>query len=185
MKLYKNVDIEDITKILKEGILSIDVTGNNNWSDSNRADNATDVVYLFKGNDIGDSFTTYGLVLIEIEIDAKYNKIDDLDIHKGEYEEYIVSEVPVNAIKNVYIPEIFKEKIIKEYGIELTGYDVKYVDVEFEVYSSEKDEYIKADRKTKEVYVKTANISTSEFNYLRGIANNRMLDCKMKWRYKI
>lgn len=185
MKLYKNVDILDLENIMREGILPIDVTGNNNWEESRRSNNATDVVYLFKENNIGDSFTTYGLVLLEVEVDAKLNKIDKYDIHKGEYEEYIVSEVPVNAIKAIYVPKIFKNKIIKEYNIDLSKYDVKYVDVEFKVYSSEENRYVVADKKVQNIYVKTANISTFDFNYLRGITNNRMLDCQKKWRYMI
>lgn len=52
----------------------------------------------------------YGLVLIEIDInDAILNEIDDFDINKCEYIEYIASEVPVNNIKGIYIPKIFKE----------------------------------------------------------------------------
>ena len=185
MKLYKNVDIEDVLKILEEGILPIDVTGNNNWEEFNRSDNATDIVYLFKANDIGDSFVNYGLVLLELEVNAKHNIIDEFDIHKGEYEEYIVSEVPVNAIKAIYIPKIFKDKIINEYNVDLSKHDVRYVDVEFKVYSSEENRYVVADKQLQDIYVKTANLSTFDFNYLRGIMNNRMLDCKKKWRYKI
>lgn len=185
MKLYKNVDILDLENIMREGILPIDVTGNNNWEESRRSNNATDVVYLFKENNIGDSFTTYGLVLLEIEVDAKPNEIDKYDIHKVEYEEYIVSEVPVSAIKAIYIPKIFKDKITKEYNIDLSEYYIKYVDVEFKVYSNEENRYVVADKQVQDIYVKTANISTFDFNYLRGITNNRMLDCQKKWKYMI
>lgn len=185
MKLYKNVDILDLENIMREGILPIDVTGNNNWEESRRSNNATDVVYLFKENNIGDSFTTYGLVLLEIEVDAKPNEIDKYDIHKEEYEEYIVSEVPVSAIKAIYIPKIFKDKITKEYNIDLSEYYIKYVDVEFKVYSNEENRYVVADKQVQDIYVKTANISTFDFNYLRGITNNRMLDCQKKWKYMI
>lgn len=185
MELYKNVDILDLENIMRGGILPIDVTGNNNWEESRRSNNATDVVYLFKKNNIGDSFTTYGLVLLKIEVDAKPNEIDKYDIHKGEYEEYIVSEVPVSAIKAIYIPKIFKNKITKEYNIDLSEYDIKYVDVEFKVYSIEENRYVVADKQVQDIYVKTANISTFDFNYLRGITNNRMLDCQKKWRYMI
>lgn len=37
----------------------------------------------------------------------------------------------------------------------------------------------------KSIFIDTANLSTSDFNYLRGIKNNRMLDCQKKWRYII
>ena len=42
---YKNVDIYDLPAILKNGLLSLDEPGNNNWQDGSRADNRTDVVY--------------------------------------------------------------------------------------------------------------------------------------------
>lgn len=45
---YKNVDIYDLPSILENGLLSMDESGNNNWQDNNRADNRTDVVYLFR-----------------------------------------------------------------------------------------------------------------------------------------
>lgn len=113
MKLYKNVDIIDLNNILKDGILPISKTGNDNWSENKRSNNSKDVVYLF-------------------------------------------SEI-----------------------------DVKFVDVEFLVYSSELGEYILAVDEDKSIFVDTANLSTSDFNYLRGIKNNRMLDCQKKWRYMI
>lgn len=46
MRLFKNVDIINLEKILNEGILSLEEFGNNNWDDGYRADNARDVVYL-------------------------------------------------------------------------------------------------------------------------------------------
>ena len=58
------------------------------------------------------------------------------------------------------------------------------MDVEFKVYSNEENRYVVADKQVQDIYVKTANISTFDFNYLRGITNNRMLDCEKKWRYK-
>ena len=45
MILYKNVDIKDLESILTKGILSLNVSGNNNWDDGKRADNSCDVVY--------------------------------------------------------------------------------------------------------------------------------------------
>lgn len=69
MRLFKNVDIKDLESILEKGILSMDTCGNNNWVDKKRANNATDVVYLFKAKNIGDSFTRYGIALIVVDVD--------------------------------------------------------------------------------------------------------------------
>lgn len=144
------------------------------------------MVYLFDALNQGDSFTHYGLVLIEVDIDdAILNEIDDFDINKGEYVEYIASEVPVNNIKGIYIPKMFEEPLRVKYEVDFSEIDVKFVDVEFSVYSSELGEYILADEDAKQVYIETANLSTTDFNYLRGIQNNKMLDCQKKWRYMI
>lgn len=186
MKLYKNVDILDLENIMQEGILPISQTHNDNWSDGNRSNNSKDMVYLFEALNQGDSFMHYGLVLIEIDIDdAILNEIDDFDINNGEYIEYIASEVPVSNIKGIYIPKIFEEPLRAKYEVDFSEIDVKFVDVEFLVYSPELGEYILADDEDKSIFVDTANLSTSDFNYLRGIKNNRMLDCQKKWRYII
>ena len=47
MILYKNVDLIDLISIMEKGILPLDECKNNNWEDGKRADNRTDVVYLF------------------------------------------------------------------------------------------------------------------------------------------
>lgn len=186
MKLYKNVNILDLENILQEGILPINQTNNDNWSDGNRSNNSKDVVYLFKALNQGDSFTHYGLALIEVDVDdAILNEIDDFDINKGEYVEYIASKVPVSSFKGVYIPSMFKKPLEVKYGINFSKMPVKFVDVEFHVYCSEKGEYILADEDAMQTYIETANLSTTDFNYLRGIKDNKMLDCQKKWRYMI
>lgn len=186
MKLFKNVDILDLENILQEGILPINQTNNDNWSDGNRSNNSKDVVYLFEALNQGDSFTHYGLVLIEVDVDdVILNEIDDFDINKGEYVEYITSKVPVNNIKGIYIPKIFEEPLRAKYEVDFSKIDIKFVDVEFLVYSPELGEYILANDEEKSIFIDTANLSTSDFNYLRGIKNNRMLDCQKKWRYMI
>lgn len=186
MKLFKNVDILDLENIMREGILPISKTGNDNWSDGNRSNNSKDSVYLFEALNQGDSFVHYGIVLIEIDIDdAILNEIDDFDINKGKYIEYIASEVPVNNIKGIYIPKIFEEPLRVKYEVDFSEIDAKFVDVEFSVYSSELGDYIFANDEDKSIFTDTANLSTSDFNYLRGIKNNKMVDCQKKWRYII
>lgn len=65
MVLYKNVDICDLESIVKNGILSMDECGNNNWGDGKRSDNDTSVVYLFKPIAEENVFPSYGIALLE------------------------------------------------------------------------------------------------------------------------
>lgn len=114
MKLFKNVPLEDLESILELGILPISETGNNNWEDGKRVDNSTEVVYLFSPVNELNSFIQYGSVLLEVEIKAATkNKIEENDVNRGKYNEYVVSEVKTNEIKNVYIP-VFLKKFVDE-----------------------------------------------------------------------
>lgn len=101
LKLYKVVDKEDLEKILKEGILPISKTGNNNWEGNRRADNSTEVVYLFKPLTDQLNFTQYGDVLLEVETTAYKNEILPGDRNRGKYEEFITYEVKPEEIKGV------------------------------------------------------------------------------------
>ena len=106
LKLYKIVDKEDLDKILKEGILPISKTGNNNWEGNRRADNSTEVVYLFKPLTDKLNFTQYGDVLLEVETTAYRNEILPGDRNRGKYEEFITFEVKPEEIKGVkYLDE--------------------------------------------------------------------------------
>ena len=87
LKLYKVVDKEDLEKILKEGILPISKTGNNNWEGNRRADKL--------------NFTQYGDVLLEVETTAYRNEILPGDRNRGKYEEFIAYEVKPEEIKGV------------------------------------------------------------------------------------
>ena len=101
LKLYKVVDKEDLEKILKEGILPISKTGNNNWEGNRRADNSTEVVYLFKPLTDQLNFTQYGDVILEVETTAYKNEIAPNDVNIGKYEEFITYEVKPEEIKGV------------------------------------------------------------------------------------
>lgn len=101
MKLYKNVSSEDLEKILKEGILPISKTGNDNWEGNRRANNSTEVVYLFNPTSDITSFTQYGDVVLEVEVEAYRNEIAPNDSNCGQYEEYIVAEVKPEQIIGV------------------------------------------------------------------------------------
>ena len=95
------VDKEDLEKILKEGILPISKTGNNNWEGNRRADNSTEVIYLFKPLTDQLNFTQYGDVLLEVETTAYSNEILPNDRNRGKYEEFITFEVKPEEIKGV------------------------------------------------------------------------------------
>lgn len=101
LKLYKVVAKEDLEKILKEGILPISKTGNNNWEGNRRADNSTEVVYLFNPLTEQLNFTQYGDVILEVETSAYKNEIAPKDVNIGKYEEFITQEVKPEEIKGV------------------------------------------------------------------------------------
>lgn len=101
LKLYKVVAKEDLEKILKEGILPISKTGNNNWEGNRRADNSTEVVYLFNPLTEQLNFSQYGDVILEVETTAYKNEIAPNDVNVDKYEEFITYEVKPEEIKGV------------------------------------------------------------------------------------
>lgn len=103
MKLYKVVSSEDLEKILKEGILPISKTGNDNWKNDRRANNSTEVVYLFNPLTEKKDFSQYGDVLLTVETTAYKNEIEPNDVNNGKYEEYITFEVKPEEIINVEV----------------------------------------------------------------------------------
>ena len=111
MKLYKNVDLCDLDRILTEGILPISVTDNDNWDSDKRASNANDVVYLSSPKTTTNSFTEYGIVLLEVEVEARKVEVPQGDNHEDLYDEYITDSVSPSQIVKVYVPEIFKDKV--------------------------------------------------------------------------
>ena len=168
MKLYKNVDIKDLKNILSEGILPISKTNNNNWDSGKRADNSSDVVYLFSSVSSQNSFPRYGVALVEVSVEATENIIANNDANSGEYIEYIAEEVaPANILK-VYIPEIFKSYINAEL---LEAVKVTWVELTAEVYGENVLE--NADQELLRQFAKTAPLSTSEFNFFRGVKENK------------
>ena len=113
MKLYKNVDIQDLERILKRGILPMNITFNNNWN-GNRANNSKNVVYLFSPLTEKNTFEQYGLALLEIEIDVidvKENEMSENDVNKNMYIEYIAEKVNPQDITKIYIPKIYKKRV--------------------------------------------------------------------------
>ena len=172
MILYKNVDIKDLESILSKGILSLNVSGNNNWDDGKRADNSCDVVYLFRPLTEENSFCNYGVALLEIDIPddkIKENQLLENDIYNGKYVEYITDEVSVQYIKTIYIPKIFKERIDLPENIlsKITWCGMKANYYGDSVRENCPDEVLKQFAKTAEI------MDTSEFNFFRGVTEKR------------
>lgn len=135
--LYHNCDYRDLPSILKDGILPMSKTGNNRWENKKRVNNSENVVYLFKPVGKQNSFTQYGICLIEVETDATENILDEADCNHGKYEEYVVSSVSASQIKAVYIPEVFKDRISSELDLETLA-KVEWCDF----YAEEIDGYV-------------------------------------------
>lgn len=171
MILYKNVDICDLESIMQNGILSMDECGNNNWEEGKRADNDTSVVYLFSPISKQSSFPSYGAALLEVECEAKENKIGKTDIHVDDYIEYTTKRVEPLEIKRVIIPMIFKDYISVPQNVEVTWCELKA-----ECYGDNRLE--ECDNKILEQFAKTAPLMDStEFNFFRGITEkNTMID---------
>lgn len=102
MKLYKVVSSEDLDNILKDGILPISKTGNDNWEDDRRANNSINVVYLFNPLTEQKNFRQYGDVLLEVVTTAYRNEIAPNDANRNKYEEYITYEVKPEEITKVH-----------------------------------------------------------------------------------
>lgn len=174
MILYKNVDIKDLESILTKGILSLNVSGNNNWDDGKRADNSCDVVYLFRPLTEENSFCNYGVALLEIDIPddkIKENQLLENDRYNGKYIEYITDEVSVQYIKTIYIPKIFKERIDLPENIlsKITWCGMKANYYGNSVRENCPDEVLKQFAKTAEI------MDASEFNFFRGITDRRTM----------
>ena len=172
MILYKNVDIKDLESILSKGILSLNVSGNNNWDDGKRADNSCDVVYLFKPLTEENSFCNYGVALLEIDIpddEIKENQLLENDRYNGKYVEYIADKVEVDCIKSIYIPKLFKDRVVLP--IEIMS-KITWCDIKANHYGDDGKENCPIE--VLEQFAKTAKImDASSFNFFRGTSENR------------
>ena len=176
MILYKNVDIKDLESILTKGILSLNVSGNNNWGDGKRVDNSCDVVYLFKPLTEENSFCNYGVALLEIDIPddkIKENQLLENDRYNGKYVEYITDKVEVGCIKSIYIPKLFKNKV--DLPIEIMS-RITWCGIKANHYGDDGKENCPVE--VLEQFAKTAEImDASSFNFFRGISEKReMID---------
>lgn len=162
MILYKNVDICDLKSIMQDGILSMDECGNDNWT-GERAPNDTSVVYLFNPIKKQNSFPYFGVALLEVETDAKENKMLGNDTHRNDYEEYIADKVSPEEIKRVIIPEVFKPYVDIPEGIPVCRCGLKAD------YYNEEDDLKNADNYILEQFSKTAPLMDSTwYNFFVG-----------------
>lgn len=180
MTLYHNCDYRDLLSILKDGILPVNKTGNNRWDDGKRVNNSEDVVYLFKPVGKQNSFTQYEICLIEVDVDATENILDETDYNHGKYDEYVAESVPANRIKAVYIPEVFKNRISSELDkdtlAKITWCDFYAEEIDGYVSTGFCDGYSTYKRVSEErlsEFTRTAELKVDGFNYFRGIDSTR------------
>ena len=187
MILYKNVGIEDLEKILKEGVLPISKTENDNWGNNRRALNSKDVVYLFLPKK-RNYMPNYGLVLLEVDVEHAIKTTFAVgDNNADNYDEYIIAQVYPEQIKNIYIPEIFKNRKIEDMPENIKRYILQenngIVDTLKNYLSDETFkkiifakcsatiEGLPATKEELLLFGQTATINSSWFNYFRGLKN--------------
>lgn len=172
MILYKNVDICDLESILEKGILSLDESGNDNWDCGRRANNPTDLVYLFNPIDGKQNvFPKYGVALLQVEVeDAERFDFCQNDANKEDYIEYVFKKIKPEQIKRIIIPEIFKERLELSENIEKL---VEWCGFSAEIYGDDGLEQI--DKEKLDVFAKSAGIKSSAYDdcFFRGIDDKR------------
>ena len=178
MILYKNVDVCELESIVKNGILSIDETWNNNWDEGKRASNRTDVVYLFKPDKcVTNSFPQYGVALLEVDCYATENTILDDDANVNLYTEYITKKILPSEIKRIIIPEMFKPYIELPEEINVTWCKLKANYYKEECNNGEYVlEKVQVPKEILEQFAKPAPLMDStNFNFFRGITEKRTM----------
>lgn len=190
MRLYHNADIQDIENILRQGLLPLSETSNDRWDNGKRANNRDDVVYLFSSKGEQNSFVSYGLCLVEVDVDDYiHSEMLENDKYCGQYDEYTTPRVDVINIKNVYVPRVFKYRLENMLSKEMID-KIKWCEIEVDTYGSydfenNKHIYVPLKGEKLEQFVKTAELRVDYFNYFRGEnEDNTMIDV-YNVRYKL
>lgn len=174
MKLFHNADINDLNSIVKEGLLPLSVTKNDNWSGGRRSDNSRDVVYLFNSISKQNSFIQYGAALIEVDVDnATKSELLERDANRGKYEEYTIDRVPADKIRKIYIPRIFKDKAMTPGPIfNAPNADVLrkvvWCDIDGDYLGADVDDFTPMDDDVKSILRDTAGAFVINDLYFRG-----------------
>lgn len=164
----------------------MDESGNNNWQDGSRADNRTDVVYLFRPvnkealHEI-PSFPEYGAALIECIADAEPSEISLRDRHFGKYREYITKSVSPENILHVYIPKLFEK------DIDIVSDKICLCDMKASVYERDREEkLVEASADTLKLFAETAPVCWTQIDgYFRGINSDGEVFDLYNVRYQI
>lgn len=164
----------------------MDESGNNNWQDGSRADNRTDVVYLFRPvNEEAlqkiPSFPEYGAALIECIADAEPSEISLRDRHFGKYREYITKSVSPENILHVYIPKLFEK------DIDIVSDKICLCDMKASVYERDREEkLVEASADTLKLFAETAPVCWTQIDgYFRGINSDGEVFDLYNVRYQI
>lgn len=115
MVLFHNTEIKNLNSIVENGLLSADDCGAECWESGKRAENSTAVVYLFQPAGGLNSLTNYGAALIAVDVAPEEVAESDLaknDYGRGKYVEYAAPKVAADKIKAIYIPRVFRRRIL-------------------------------------------------------------------------
>lgn len=115
MVLYHNTEIKNLNSIVENGLLSADECGAESWESGKRADNSTAVVYLFQPAGGPNSLTNYGAALIAVDVapeEVAESELAENDYGRGKYIEYTAPKVAADKIRAIYIPRVFKHRIL-------------------------------------------------------------------------
>lgn len=128
-------------------------------------------MYLFSPSGKQNSYTNYGVALIEVDVDAVENEIRSNDVHLGDYKEYVTKRVYPYQIKRIFIPKIFKDYVNIPEGVKITWCGLKA-----QVYRE--DDLKDADENVIHQFAKTAALMDSYwYNFFRGKkANGEIFD---------
>lgn len=115
MVLFHNTEIKNLNSIVENGLLSADDCGAESWESGKRAENSTAVVYLFQPTGELNSLTNYGAALVAVDVvpeEVAESSLAKNDYGRGKYVAYTAPKVAADKIRAIYIPRVFKHRIL-------------------------------------------------------------------------